>query len=87
MTARASRRACARTLPATGVLRLSYAAKLVLAAVEARGVETAVDMFLGVKGAFDFANLLAYPLYRYETNVHRLRNVFRFGCLHSPVVS
>lgn len=41
--------------------RLSYAAKLVLAAVEGRHVESAVDLLV-LKGGF--VNPLSYPLYR-----------------------
>lgn len=43
---------------------MSYASKLVLAAVEGRHVESAVDLLVVLKG--DFGNPLAYPLYRRE---------------------
>lgn len=50
--------------PSTRPSRLSYAAKLVLAAVEGWHVESAVDLLV-LKGGF--VNPLAYPLYRQAT--------------------
>lgn len=45
--------------------RLSYAAKLVLAAVEGRHVESAVDLLVPKGG---FVNPLSHTLYRQETS-------------------
>ncbi|CAM9588907.1 unnamed protein product, partial [Ectocarpus sp. 4 AP-2014] len=46
-------------------VELSYAAKLILAAVEGRHVESAVDLLVPKGG---FVNPLSYTLYRQETS-------------------